>query len=85
MCLAARHPMGGLPAYGLRRRLGRLPARGPPSAGPLALPIDLTEGLGFNAVVSIATIFGVAIPAFLVTAATQGEAGVRDLLDRSLR
>ena len=51
----------------------------------LALPIDLTEGLGFNAVVSVATILGVALPAFLVTAATRGEAGLRDLLGRCLR
>jgi membrane protease YdiL (CAAX protease family) len=55
------------------------------SRGLLALPIDLTEGLGFNAVVSVATILGVALPAFLVTAATEGEAGVRDLLGRCLR
>ncbi len=55
------------------------------SRGLLALPVDLTEGLGFNAVVSVATIFGVALPAFLVTAATKGEAGVRDLLGRCLR
>jgi len=53
--------------------------------GLLALPFDLTEGLGFNAVVSIATIFGVALPAFLVTAAAEGRAGVRDLLGRCLR
>ena len=37
--------------------------------GLLALPIDLSEGLAFNAVVAIATILGVALPAFLVTAA----------------
>ena len=53
--------------------------------GLLALPIDLSEGLAFNAVVSIATIFGVALPAFLVSAATGGKDGVRDLLSRSLR
>jgi membrane protease YdiL (CAAX protease family) len=53
--------------------------------GLLALPIDLTEGFAFNAVVSVATILGVALPAFLVTAATGGEAGVRDLLARCLR
>ena len=53
--------------------------------GLLSLPIDLSEGLAFNAVVSIATIFGVALPAFLVTAATSGRAGVRDLLERCLR
>jgi membrane protease YdiL (CAAX protease family) len=53
--------------------------------GLLALPFDLTEGLGFNAVVSVATIFGVALPAFLVTAAAGGGAGARDLLGRCLR
>jgi membrane protease YdiL (CAAX protease family) len=53
--------------------------------GLLALQVDLSEGLAFNAVVSIATILGVALPAFLVTAATDGKAGVRDLLSRCLR
>ncbi len=52
--------------------------------GLLSLPFDLTEGLGFNAVISISTILGVALPAFLVTAATGGRAGVRDLLGRCL-
>lgn len=51
----------------------------------LALPIYLSEGLAFNAVVSVATILGVALPAFLVTTATNGESGVRDLLGRCLR
>jgi hypothetical protein len=53
--------------------------------GLLALPIDLSEGLAFNAVVSIASVLGVTLPAFLVTAATGGKEGVRDLLGRSLR
>jgi membrane protease YdiL (CAAX protease family) len=53
--------------------------------GLLALPIDLSEGLAFNAVVSVASILGVALPAFLVTGATGGEAGVRELLSRCLR
>ena len=53
--------------------------------GLLVLPIDLSEGFAFNAVTAIATILGVALPAFLVTAATSGEAGVRDLLSRALR
>ena len=34
---------------------------------------------------SLMSIFGLALPAFLVTAATDGEAGVRDLLRRILR
>jgi uncharacterized protein len=53
--------------------------------GLLALPVDLSDGLAFNAIVSIATILGVALPAFLVKAATGGKGGVRDLLSRCLR
>jgi len=53
--------------------------------GLLALSVDLSEGRAFNAVVSIATILGVAFPAFLVTAATGGKDSVRDLLSRCLR
>lgn len=44
---------------------------------PLTLPIAL-----FN---SLACMVGLALPAFLVTAATDGRAGVQDLLRRSLR
>jgi membrane protease YdiL (CAAX protease family) len=51
----------------------------------LVLPIDLSEGFAFNTVTSLASILGVALPAFLVTAATSGKAGVRDLLRRCLR
>ena len=53
--------------------------------GLLALPIDLTEGFGFDAVTSLASVLGVALPAFLVTAATSGKAGLRDLIGRCLR
>jgi uncharacterized protein len=53
--------------------------------GLLALPIDLSEGLAFNAVLAIASILGIALPALLVTAATSGKAGVRELLSRCLR
>ena len=53
--------------------------------GLLALPVDLTEGFAFDAVTSLASILGVALPAFLVTAATSGKAGVRGLLGRCLR
>ncbi len=53
--------------------------------GLLELPIDLSEGLAFNAVVAIASILGVALPAFLVTVATGGKEGVRDLLSRTMR
>ena len=53
--------------------------------GLLTLPIDLTEGFAFDAVTSLASILGVALPAFLVTAATGGKAGVRELLRRCLR
>ena len=53
--------------------------------GLLALPIELTEGFAFDAVTSLASILGVALPAFLVTVLTRGGAGVRDLLGRCLR
>ena len=53
--------------------------------GLLALPIDLTEGFAFDVVVATASILGVALPAFLVTAATSGKTGVRGLLGRCLR
>jgi len=53
--------------------------------GLLALPIDLSEGLTFNAALTVASILGVALPAFLVTGATGGMAGMRDLLHRCLR
>ena len=53
--------------------------------GLLALPVDLAEGVAFDAVTSLASVLGVALPAFLVTAAMSGEAGVRDLLSRCLR
>ena len=54
--------------------------------GLLALPIGISEGLALNVVVfAIASMLGVALPAFLVTAATGGKAGVRGLLRRCLR
>ena len=53
--------------------------------GLLALPVDLSEAIAFDAVTSLASILGVTLPAFLVTAATSGKAGVRDLLSRCLR
>ncbi|HEV2743103.1 MAG TPA: type II CAAX endopeptidase family protein [Rubrobacter sp.] len=53
--------------------------------GLLALPIDLTEGFAFDAVTSLASILGVALPASLVTVLTRGGAGGRDLLGRCLR
>ena len=51
----------------------------------LALPVDLSEGIAFDAVTSLASILGVALPAFIVMAATGGKAGVRELLRRCLR
>jgi membrane protease YdiL (CAAX protease family) len=42
-------------------------------------------GLSFRVGSSIGVIFGLALPAFLVTAATSGKAGVLDMLRRSLR
>lgn len=53
--------------------------------GLLALPVDLSEGIAFDAVTSLASILGVALPAFIVTAATGGKAGMRELLHRCLR
>ena len=47
------------------------------AANYFGLPLRLASSLG--------AIFGLAPPAFLVTAATSGEAGVRDLLRRCLR
>ena len=42
-------------------------------------------GLPFLLVSSLGVVFGLALPAFLVTAATSGKAGMRDLLGRCLR
>jgi hypothetical protein len=42
-------------------------------------------GLPFLLVSSLGVVFGLALPAYLVTVATSGEAGVRDLLGRSLK
>ena len=42
-------------------------------------------GLSLRLVSSLGVIFGLALPAFLVTAATGGKAGVQDLLRRCLR
>ena len=42
-------------------------------------------GLSFRLGTSISVIFGLALPAFLVTSATSGRAGVRDLLGRVFR
>ncbi|HZG64246.1 MAG TPA: CPBP family intramembrane glutamic endopeptidase [Rubrobacteraceae bacterium] len=42
-------------------------------------------GLSLRIASSIGVIFGLALPAFLVTAAVSGKAGVRDLLGRCLR
>ena len=53
--------------------------------GLLALQVDLSQGFTFDAIISLASILGVALPAFLVTAATGGRDGVRDLLRRCLR
>jgi uncharacterized protein len=83
--LAARHPVASFLAmlYAIAWTVFLpvvLQAR-----GLLTLPIDLSEGLAFNAVLAIASILGIALPALLVTAATSGKAGVRDLLSRCLR
>lgn len=56
---------------------------------PIALPSALTRGdflpLDLALYESLGTIFGVTLPAFLVTAATDGWAGVRDLASRCVR
>jgi uncharacterized protein len=44
---------------------------------PLELPLTVVQ--------TLATVLGLALPAFLVTAATGGKEGVRDLLSRLLR
>src|SRR5918998_2294843 len=44
---------------------------------PIELPLTLVQ--------TLATVLGLALPAFLVTAATGGKEGVRDLLSRLLR
>src|SRR5918997_4942910 len=44
---------------------------------PIELPLTLVQ--------TLATLLGLALPAFLVTAATGGKEGVRDLLARMLR
>ncbi|MGH2775237.1 MAG: lysostaphin resistance A-like protein [Actinomycetota bacterium] len=56
---------------------------------PIALPSALTRGdflpLDLALYESLGTIFGVTLPAFLVTAATDGWVGVRDLASRCVR
>jgi len=56
---------------------------------PIALPSALTRGdflpLDLELYGSLGTILGVTLPAFLVTAATDGWAGVRDLANRCVR
>ncbi len=44
---------------------------------PIELPLTIVQ--------TLATVLGLALPAFLVTAATGGKEGVRDLLRRLLR
>jgi ABC-type Na+ efflux pump permease subunit len=70
--MVARHPMAAflVMAYGL---------------GWSTLIAADYLGSPFLLVSSLGVVFGLALPAFLVTAATGGKAGVRDLLGRSLR
>src|SRR4051794_27650161 len=44
---------------------------------PISVPVQVF--------ITLASLVGLVVPAFLVTAATGGKAGVRDLLDRCLR
>jgi uncharacterized protein len=70
--LVARHPVGAFltMAYGL---------------GWPTLLAGHYFGLPFQLASSLLAVFGLALPAFLVTAATGGKAGVQDLLRRCLR
>lgn len=62
-------------------------------AWTIMLPLLLSESgfgllpftLPWRVFGSLMSVFGLALPAFLVTAATEGKAGVRDLLGRCLR
>jgi hypothetical protein len=70
--LVARHPVGAFltMAYGL---------------GWPTLLAGHYFGLPFQLASSLLAVFGLALPAFLVTAAMGGKAGVQDLLRRCLR
>jgi CAAX protease family protein len=80
--VVARHPVAAFLvmafAFGWSGMLPLLLSEsGPFGVLPIALPWQ-----PFGVILSV---FGLALPAFLVTAATDGKAGVRDLLRRSLR
>jgi membrane protease YdiL (CAAX protease family) len=80
--LVSRHPVAAFLvmafAFGWSGMLPLLLSEsGPFGVLPIALPWQ-----PFGVILSV---FGLALPAFLVTAATDGKAGVRDLLRRSLR
>ncbi len=80
--LVARHPVAAFLvmafAFGWSGMLPLLLSEsGPFGVLPIALPWQ-----PFGVILSV---FGLALPAFLVTAATDGKAGVRDLLRRMLR
>jgi len=83
--LVARHPLAVFLIMLYAIAWGVFLPVGLQTRGLLALPIELTEGFAFDAVTSLASILGVALPAFLVTAATRGGVGVRDLLGRCLK
>ena len=75
--LVARHPVAAflIMAYAITSTFTL-----PPIRAWLGMSL-----LGFTLWDSLATIFGVALPAFLVVAAMQGKDGVRDLARRSFR
>jgi uncharacterized protein len=77
------------PSSTLRRLVARHPVVAFLVMGyTLAWTIQLAAfqlGLSLRLLSSLSMIFGLALPAFLVTAATGGKAGVRDLLSRCLR
>jgi membrane protease YdiL (CAAX protease family) len=75
--LVARHPVAAflIMAYTITSAFTLPPIR--TSLGAFLLEFSLWD--------SLATIFGVALPAFLVMAALHGRAGIRDLASRSFR
>ena len=80
--LVASHPVSALLVMAFAFRWGvmlplLLSESGPFGVVPVALPFQPFAGM--------MSIFGLALPAFLVTAAAGGKAGVRDLLRRCLR
>ena len=79
--LAARNPVATflVMAYAIRWTIFAPVVLSEDGFGPLPIHLPLTP------VTAIASVLALALPAFLVTAATSGKEGVRDLLRRCLR